>query len=432
MRTSLQAIANRAKESKKYRFRNLYTMLNEANLCDSWKFMNRKAAPGIDKQTVAEYEENFRENISDLVARLKAKRYKARLVRRVLIPKANGKMRPLGLPVVEDKLVQTAAARILSAIYEQDFQKGSFGYRPDLSPQDALRDIERAIFHGRYEYVVEADIKGYFDNINHDLLLEMLAQRIDDKAFLALIRKWLKAGILDTDGKTIHPITGTPQGGVVSPVLANIYLHHVLDIWFESIVKRHCRGAAYLCRFADDFICAFEYPEDAEKFFNVLPKRLAKFCLELAPDKSRVLSFSNCNIKRTSFDFLGFEFYWGKSRAGKPWLQRRTARGKLRASKRNVTDWVRTNQHRRLYDLLVDLNAKLRGYYNYYGVIGNMPSLKGFGYHVENLLYKWLNRRSQRRSFTWVTFQRVLAYHQFVRPHIVEQRNQARQNLLFA
>jgi RNA-directed DNA polymerase len=430
MQTSLEAIAKKAKESKKHRFRHLYTMLNAANLNDSWRSMNRKAAPGIDKQTVADYEQDFENNISDLVARLKEKRYKAKLVRRVLIPKADGKMRPLGLPVVEDKLVQLTAARILSAIFEQDFLKSSYGYRPDLSPRDAIRDMNRELQFGRYEYIVEADIKGYFDNIDHEWLMRMLEQRIDDKAFLALIRKWLKAGILDTDGKTIHPVTGTPQGGVISPVLANIYLHYVLDIWFECVVKPRCRGKACVCRFADDFVCAFEQAEDAERFFKALPKRLEKFHLNLAVDKSRILPFSCFNVSRTSFDFLGFEFYWGKTRTGKHHLKLRTSRKKLRASKKNFTAWVRANRHKRLYDLFAGLNPKLRGYYNYYGVIGNLPSLKSFELHAKRLLFKWLNRRSQRLSYNWKTFQQMLDIHQMVKARVTEQWSSQRQSLL--
>jgi len=324
-----------------------------------------------------------------------------------------------------------AAARILTAIFEQDFLQSSYGYRPNLSPHDAVRGITRELQFGWYGYVAEADIKGYFDNIDHDWLLKMLEQRIDDKAFLTLIRKWLKAGILDTDGKTIHPATGTPQGGVISPVLANIYLHFVLDIWFERVVKPRCRGKVYICRFADDFICAFEYPDDAERFFTALPKRLEKFGLNLALDKSRVLPFNRHNVKRISFDFLGFEFYWSKDRSGGHHLKRRTSRKKFHASLKSFTDWIRKNRHQRLYSLFADLNAKLRGYYNYYGVIGNIASLSEFEYHMEKLLFKWLNRRSQRKSVTWESFRKILGYYKMVKPRITEQWSSKGQSLLF-
>ena len=264
-------------------------------------------------------------------------------------------------------------------------------------------------------------IKGFFDNIDHDWLLKMLELRVDDKAFLRLLEKWLKAGVLETDGQIIHPATGTPQGGVISPVLANIYLHYVLDLWFERVVQPRCRGKAYLCRFADDFVCAFVNEEDAKRFFRVLPKRLAKFGLSLALDKSKIMPFGRYWEGRTSFDFLGFEFFWGKSRQGFATLKRRTSRKKLRASLVSFTDWIKKNRHKKLYDIFAELNAKLRGYYNYYGVAGNYPSLSEFEYHMERILFKWLNRRSQRISFTWDSLKRTQAFRQRVRPRIVER-----------
>jgi len=421
MQTSLRAIANKATKSKKYRFRNLYTMFNRENLEDSWRYLNRRAAPGVDRETVESYGQNLTENIGNLVERLKQKRYRAKLVMRVLIPKGGGKMRALGLPALEDKLVQITAARILGAIYEQDFLSSSFGYRPGVGPHDAVRELTRTLNFGRFECVVEADIKGFFDHINHDWLIKMLGQRIDDRAFLRLIRKWLKAGILEKTGEVVHPVTGTPQGGVISPVLANIYLHYVLDLWFEKVVKRHVWGPAYLCRYADDFVCAFTDQEDAERFFRALSQRMQKFGLKLAPDKTRLFQFRRYDPTSSRFDFLSFEFRWGISQKGKWLIKRRTSRAKLRASIRSMRDWIRKNRSIRMRRLIPALNAKLRGYYNYYGVIGNYESICSFHWQVENLLHKWLNRRSQRRSYDWPGLVQMLKHHGLERPRIRER-----------
>ena len=252
MQTSLQAIAEKAKKEDKHRFQDLYGMLNVKLLKEAWEKLNKKAAPGIDGITAEDYAKNLESNIQATVEELKEKRYHAKLVRRVNIPKGDGKLRPLGLLVMSDKVVQRAAADILEAIHEQDFLPCSYGYRPNLGPGKAVKDLARELQFGRYNYVVEADIRGFFNNIDHEWLIKMVEQRVDDKAYTRLIRKWLNAGILEEDGKKLDPTTGTQQGGIVSPVLANIYLHYVLDLWFEKVVKPKCEGKAYLCRYADD------------------------------------------------------------------------------------------------------------------------------------------------------------------------------------
>lgn len=422
MQTELRAIANKAREKKTYRFRNLYTMLNRVNLEDSWRFMNRRAAPGVDGRTARDYERKLTANITNLVERLKRKRYRARMVRRVNIPKGRGRLRPLGIPATEDKLVQTGVARILSTIYEQDFVPGSFGYRPNVGPIDAVRGLRRILRFENARYVVEADIKGFFDNIDHEWLIRMLRLRVNDEAFIRLIQKWLKAGVLDTTGKVLHPVTGTPQGGVVSPVLANIYLHHALDLWFERVVKRHCRGEAYIVRYADDFVCMFRYKEDAERFYAALGGRLAKFGLELAPEKTRIIRFNMFRIEYGArFDFLGFEFSWDRNPRGKPMIRLKTARGKFRASLRSLKEWCRENRSLRLREFFRRLNAKLRGYYNYYGVIGNYGSLREFHLLAMRLTFRSLNRRSHRRSFNWRVFNEILVYYRVEQPRIVEK-----------
>ena len=420
VQTSLQGIAKKAANQPKYRFRNLYGMLDEEMLLDSWRFIRKDAAYGVDRVSAEEYGQNLKENIRDLVARLKRKRYRAKLVRRQYIPKGDGGERPLGIPATEDKLLQLAVKRILEAIYEQDFLRCSYGYRPEVGALDAVDKLTIKLQFGRYNFVVEADIKGYFDSINHDWLMKMLAERIDDRALLRLIKKWLKAGVLDTDGQVIHPATGTPQGGIISPILANVYLHDVLDLWFQKVVKKYCRGEACLIRYADDFVCAFEYQDDAERFYRALSKRLRKFGLELSAEKTRIIPFSrDQQAGRTSFDFLGFEFRWGKDRGGKPHLKRRTARKKLRASLKSFTVWCKENRNLRIDWLFKRLNAKLRGYYNYYGVIGNYASLQQFFRQALRILFKWLNRRSQRRSFNWRGYRELLEHFEIEQPRIV-------------
>jgi RNA-directed DNA polymerase len=320
-----------------------------------------------------------------------------------------------------------AVKRILEAIFEQDFLNCSYGYRPGVGILDAVNDLTVKLQFGKYNYVVEADITGYFDNIDHDWLLKMLAERIDDKSFLWLIGKWLKAGVLETDGKVVHPVTGTPQGGIVSPILANIYLHFVLDLWFHKVVIPHCSGEACLIRYADDFICAFEKEEDAWRFHQALGERLKKFNLELSAEKTRIIPFSPSGpLGKMSFDFLGFEFRWGKDRSGKPHVDKRTAWKSLRNSLTRFKLWLKDNRHRRLPDLLKLLNVKLKGYFNHFGVYGNIRSLEFFYYQVIRQLWKYLNRRSQRKSYNWEGFRQLLAQFGVVRPHIVNRPRRVR------
>jgi group II intron reverse transcriptase/maturase len=280
---SLRGIANKAAQDKSHRFRNLFGLLTMEFLLWCWQFVNKRAAAGVDRIEAHEYALSLEYNVKNLAASVKGGWYRAKLVLRKYIPKLNGKLRPLGIPAIADKLLQTAVAKILEAIYEQDFLQCSYGYRPGTGAHKAIKDLSAVLRTGRCQFVVEADIKGFFDNIDHDKLLNMLMLRIDDKPLLKLIRRWLKAGILDTDGQVLHPVTGTPQGGIVSPILANVYLHYVLDVWFDEVVKAHCKGSAYLCRYADDFVCVFELESDAQRFYEALPKRLAKFGLEAVP-----------------------------------------------------------------------------------------------------------------------------------------------------
>lgn len=420
MPTFLQGIAKKAREQPKHRFGNLYELLNETFLKECWRGIRKDAAYGADRVSAQDYEQHLDENIHDLVERLKRKQYRAKLVRRQYIPKGDGKLRPLGIPAVEDKLLQLAVTRILQAIYEQDFLRCSYGYRPNVGALDAVDWLTVKLQFGRYNFVVEADIKGFFDNIDHDWMMRMLEERIEDGAFLRLVKKWLKAGVLDTDGQVLHPATGTPQGGIVSPILANVYLHYALDLWFHRVVKPRCRGEACLIRYADDFVCAFQYQAEAERFYQELGERLGKFGLELSADKTRVISFSQHHaLGKIGFDFLGFEFRWGKDRAGKPHLKRRTSRKRMRDSLKRFTEWCKEKCRRSQQDLFRELNAKLRGYYNYYGVNGNSRSLNEFYTSAMRILFKWLNRRSQRRSYNWAGFRELLQHYQVELPRIV-------------
>ena len=426
--TSLRGISHRAKESKDHRCQNLNRCLNADFLRECWQDLNKDAASGVDGVTAAHYQENLESNILDLAKRLESGNYRAKLIRRCYIPKENGKERPLGIPALEDKLVQLACAKLLNAIFEEDFLEFSYGYRPARSAKEAVSDLTFNLQYGKYGYIVEADIQGFYDHIDHDWLLKMLEQRVDDRAFLNLIRKWLKAGILDTDGKILHPETGTPQGGIISPILANVYLHYALDLWFEKVVRKQIRGEAMMCRYADDFVCAFRYQEDAENFYQALPERLDKFGLKVAPEKTQILRFSRFHpgMKRR-FAFLGFEFYWYPDRQGESRVKRRTARKKLQGACRRIKQWIKENRHLKGRQFIKELNRRLQGHYNYYGIRGNSESIYRFYEWAKQCAFKWLNcRGGKKSSFTWEAFKQALERVGIARPVITEPKRRHR------
>jgi RNA-directed DNA polymerase len=423
--TFLRAIAEKASKDKHHRFGDLYRWLDQDVLRLSFYRLRKAAACGVDGLSFQEYERNLEANLSDLVGRLKRKAYRARLVRRKYIPKANGKLRPLGILVLEDKLLQMAVAQILSAIYEVAFLPSSYGYRPGVGAHDALQELTRTLQYGDYHFVTEADIHGFFDQVCWEWLERMLQQRIRDRALLKLIGKWLRAGVLEEDGRVIHPQTGTPQGGIVSPVLANIYLHYVLDLWFEHVIKPQNQGRCLMIRFADDFVACFERRHEAEAYEKALPARLAKFGLEVAADKTKTLRFGrNGGPHNGRFDFLGLELYWEADRKGQPRVKRRTATKKWRAGMQRMRQWIKENRHQKLPTLMKQLASKLRGTWNYYGLIGNYRRMKLLYEETQRSLFKWLNRRSQRRSLGWRAFQRLWNRFQMPSPRIVEKPSQ--------
>ena len=408
METQLAKIAQVAKENLNEIFTSLMHLINESSLTQCHYEMKANKASGVDTVTKEEYQENLDSNIKELIAKMKRQAYKPQPVRRVYISKeGSDKLRPLGIPSYEDKIVQKAVSKILNAIYEQDFLECSFGFRPKRGCHDALKTISSIIESRPVHYIVDADIRGFYDHLNHTWLMKFLKHRIADENLLRLIGRFLKSGVIEN--QEYHPtIEGAPQGGVVSPILANVYLHYILDLWFSKVVKAHCRGEAHMVRYADDFICCFQYEEDAKRYYRALQNRLGKFGLDLADDKTKIIAFGKDSlhvknkgqIKPGTFDFVGFSHYCGKSKMGRFRVKRKTSKKKYRTSLLKVKKWVKENRNLPSQELMNALRVKLNGYFRYYGVTDNFSSLGKFLQEVTKLLYNWLNRRSQRKSFT--------------------------------
>lgn len=413
METKLARIAQVAKERPKEQFTSLAHLINVEMLLKCHHELKGNKASGIDEVTKAEYEENLLENINRLHESLRKMAYKPQAVRRVYIPKpGSSKKRPLGIPAYEDKIVQLAVSKILTAIYEQDFLDSSYGFRPGRSCHDALRKLNDIIMTKKTNWIVDADISGFFDHVDHGWMMRCLEVRIKDSKLLRIIARMLKAGIME-EGEFKAPQEGTPQGGIVSPVLANIYLHYVLDLWFEKVVRKQCKGSAHMVRYADDFVCCFQYEFEAKNFYQALIKRLEKFNLNIAPEKSKIIEFglfATRNAKKQgknkpdTFDFLGFTHYCGKSRNGKFRVKRKTSRKKFKGALYRMKQWIKANRTTPISILLEQMKPKLIGHYRYYGITDNGPMLYQYWYEVTKLLFKWLNRRSQRNSYTWEKF----------------------------
>jgi RNA-directed DNA polymerase len=413
MQTSIHVIANAARRDKSKRFCSLYSLFNRVVLEKAFRKLNRKSVSGVDKVTWKKYESNLEANLIDLEERLKQKRYWPRYLKRVYLPKPNGKKRPIGIPILEDKIVQQVASDILNALFEPLFLDCSYAYRPDRSAKQAVADLQHEIRY-MYSWVVEADIKSFFDRIDHEKLLKMVEQRVNDKAFVGLLRRFLKAGILMPDGTKEYPEFGTPQGGVVSPVLANIYLHYVLDLWFERKFKAQCKGHAVIKRYADDFVTAFRLHDDAAKFLKVLRKRLEEFGLEVAEEKTRKLMFNRFDRFRSeTFVFLGYEFRRSLSKLGKAdCVTTRMCRKRLRRTVNNFALWCRGHRDRRIAWIMGMVKSKLTGIRNYFNLPGNSERMKEVETLFQRKLYFWMNRRSERKSYNKKTF--MIMWKQFM------------------
>lgn len=396
----------RALSVKHSRLETLINHVNYETLAAEHRRQEKGKAVGVDKVTKEEYGENLRENLQDLLKRMKSFSYRPQPVRRAYIPKANGKKRPLGIPGYEDKLVQGVMAHILNEVYEPRFLDCSYGFRPNRSAHDAIKKVNDLIMFKKVNYILDCDIKGFFDNVDHGWLMKFLEHDIADKNFLRYIVRFLKAGVMEQNHYESTSV-GTPQGGLISPVLANVYLHYVLDLWFEKCVSKQLRGEAYLVRYADDFIIIMEYEEETQAVYEALRKRLAKYGLELAEDKTRILPFGRNSKAKATFDFLGFLHVNGKTRNGQYTVGHLVSMKKKKLFKANLKKWVKDNRNADFDWFMGMLNRKLRGTNNYYSVSGAFKEIKSLYDHAYWVVYKWLNRRSQRRSFTREKFTEV-------------------------
>jgi RNA-directed DNA polymerase len=407
--TKLERIAKLARQAPTMSFRTLAHHIDEEWLLEAYRRTRKDGAAGVDGQTGKEYEQNLQGNLRALLERVKAGQYRAPAVRRVHIPKGDGQTRPLGIPTFEDKVLQRAVAMVLEAVYEQDFLDCSHGFRPRRSAHGALTALRDAMMEMGGGWVYEVDIKKFFDTIDHERLKEAIRQRVCDGALLRLIGKWLNAGVNEA-GVLSRPSEGTPQGGVISPLLANIFLHVVLDTWFEQEVRPRMRGRTVLVRYADDFVIVFEQEADARKVTDVLPKRFEKYGLTIHPDKSRLVQFKRPTSTPPkgdrrgdceTFDLLGFTHFWARSRNAFWVVMLKTATSRLSRALQRVNEWCRRNRHRPVREQWSTLVQKLRGHYQYFGIAGNWSRLYAFRRGMYGAWRKWLNRRSQRARMTW-------------------------------
>lgn len=421
--TKLEQITKRSENNPTMVFTTLAHHMDVDFLGVAFSRLRKKAASGIDKVTWLEYGENLEENLKDLHVRLKEKKYRATPSRRVWIDKDDGKRRGLGIPVIEDKIVQKAVAMLLEAIYEPIFKDFSYGFRRERSATQAVKLLRERCYKLKINWIVDADISGYFDSINHRKLMEILRKRVNDGTILRLIGKWLNAGI-EEDGIVTLSTEGTPQGGVISPILSNIYLHYVLDEWFEKEVCCRMKGKCHIIRFADDFVIGFEYRSDAERVFEVLPKRFAKFGLDIHPAKSRLVQFSKPNGKSGkgtgTFDFLGFTFHWARSRQGYWVIKLKTKRKSLNKFMSSLWDWCKFNRHLHIAKQHEKLSSKVRGHYNYFGFRGNYKSMKTICQHANRAWKRWLNDRCHKENMNWEKFNsKILKLFPLPKPKIV-------------
>ena len=419
--TKLNRIAELARKMPGVELRTLAHHIDMDMLLVAYARTRKDGAAGIDEVTAEEYERELKANLTRVLDEFKSGTYWAPPVRRAYIEKADGGKRPLGIPTFEDKVLQRAVAIVLSAVYEQDFLPTSYGYRPKIGALHALSDLRQALMAMGGGWVLEADITSFFDSMDHSHLRSFLDQRVRDGVIRRAIDKWLKAGVME-EGRVTYPEDGTPQGGVISPMLANIYLHEVLDVWFEQIVQPRLRGRARLIRYADDFVICFEREDDARRIWEVLPKRFAKYGLTLHPDKTRLLYFRKpCgrNDKRPTFNFLGFTHYWALARFGGWVIKRKTMTKRLARKLHEIWLWCRANRHEPMQWQRDRLASRLLGYYNYFGITCNWEALDQLYRGVRHAWRYWLDRRSQRAKVTWERFAVLEQLFELPRPNIV-------------
>src|SRR5712691_11536023 len=430
MSTEIDRLSELAKEDPKRQFFSIAHLITPEALYAAFGSLRKDASAGEDGVTYEEHQKDAERNIQELYQRLKDGKYQAQPLRRVYIPKENGKQRAISIPALEDKIVQKAMVEVLNAIYEQDFLDCSYGFRPGRGQHQALDEVKRVICTRPTGWILEIDITAYFDSIVREQLRELVERRIRDGSVLQLIRKWVQVGVID-EGRLLVSETGTGQGQTISPLLANIYLHYILDEWFENEVKPRLKGTAHEIRFADDAVLCFQYREDAEKVMEVLPKRFAKYGLTLHPEKTLLVDFGRFaegNAKRqgkkpATFDFLGFTHICARSRKGKFTVKVRTMKKRLRRSLKAIADWCRENRHDPVEEQQQTLNAKLRGHYQYYGRPSNYKSIMQFYRAVCSTWRKWLSRRTRRVWLTWERYAQILRRHPLLLPWITHSWN---------
>jgi group II intron reverse transcriptase/maturase len=421
--TKLQAIAEQAIAYPEMVFTTLAHHIDVAWLEEAYRLTNKRGAAGVDGVTAGEYAANLEENLRELHERLKSGRYKAPPVERVWLDKEDGRKRPIGKPTFEDKIVQRSVVMLLEAVYEQDFYDFSYGFRPGRSAHQALRELREQCREQNTNWVVDADVQGYFDELRHDLLCELLKRRVNDGGILRLIGKWLNAGVLE-EGEHTYAEKGSPQGGVVSPIIANVFLHYVLDEWFEQVVKPRLQGRSFLLRFADDFVIGCELESDARRILEVLSQRFERYGLTIHPKKTKLVKFGkppkkSSGPKNGTFDFLGFTHYWAKSRRGYWVIKRKTAHKRLRRSIKALWHWCKENHHLPLAEQYRLLCLKLRGHYQYYGIRSNYRQLEAIYQQALKKWWYWLNRRNRRGKLEWEKFKRILTILPLPRPRII-------------
>jgi RNA-directed DNA polymerase len=418
--TKQQRVAELAKQSPQMGFTSLAYLMDIDWLQEAFRRTRKDGAAGVDGQTSADYEKDLGANLQALLDRAKSGAYQAPPVRRVHIPKGGSttETRPIGIPTLEDKVLQRAVVMLLEPIYEQDFYDCSYGFRPGRSAHQALEALWKQTMDSHGGWILEVDIRKFFDTLDHAHLREFLKQRVRDGVLTRLIGKWLQAGVME-NGAVTYPEAGSPQGGVVSPVLSNIFLHYVLDDWFEQVVKPRLRGRAYLIRYADDFVIGFSDAEDARRVMEVLPQRFSKYGLTIHPDKTKLVPFSQPSPRATgkgqgagpppgTFTLLGFTHYWGRSLKGNWVVKRKTASSRLSRALRSIAQWCRLNRHQPLGEQQQTLGQKLRGHFAYYGITGNSNALSMFRTAVVRCWRYWLSRRNRERSLDWDLFNRLL------------------------